>query len=269
MDTQKHPVDRERLDRLFCDERRTFGQWIADNRAGIYISVIIHLIVFILLAGNRLYRLHVRNTYMIELIHQREEKREDKSIKEAEEQEKEEVNREIDRMLKTSNIKLPNMAVNLEAKGSESGQGSSAEISFFSKVNSASLKEKREKEQVKTEERNVKKSTGEGDIAENSTTAAGGEAYRGPSVVSFLLAGRDVISLPVPAYKCRNGGDVTVIIEVNHLGYVIDASVENPSGVDECIREASLNAARRARFSRSKDRNNQKGNIVYRFVSQY
>ncbi|MDR2466695.1 MAG: energy transducer TonB [Prevotellaceae bacterium] len=268
MDTQKHPVNRERFDKLFSDEHRTFGQWIADNRTGIYVSVIIHLIVFVLLAGNKLYRLHVRNTYMIELIHQREEKREE-NPKEAEEREKEEINKEIDRMLKSSNIKLPNMAVNLEAKGSESGQGSSAEISFFSKVNSASLKEKREKEQTKTEERNVRKPAGEGDVVENSTTAGGGEAYKGPSVVSFLLAGRDVISLPVPAYKCRNGGDVTVIIEVNRLGYVIDASVENPSGIDECIREASLNAARRARFSRSKDPNNQKGNIVYRFVSQY
>ena len=268
MDTQKHPIDKERLDRLFSDNRRTFGQWLTDNRAGIYISVIIHLIVFVLLAGNKLYRLHVHNTYTIEVIHQREEKRES-TPKEDKEREKEELNKEIDRMLKASDIKLPNMAVNLEAKGSESGQGSSAEISFFSKVNSASLKEKREKEQTKIEERNNKKSTGEGDIVENSTPGGGGEAYKGPSVVSFLLAGRDVLSLPVPAYKCRHGGDVTVIIEVNRLGYVIDATVENPSSVDECIREASLNAARRARFSRSKDPNNQKGNIVYRFVSQY
>ncbi|MBQ2132691.1 MAG: hypothetical protein II202_01235, partial [Bacteroidales bacterium] len=49
--------------------------------------------------------------------------------------------------------------------------------------------------------------------------------YKGPSVISYSLDGRKSISLPVPAYKCQGGGDVSVQITVNRKGYVVAAQV--------------------------------------------
>ena len=44
------------------------------------------------------------------------------------------------------------------------------------------------------------------------------EAYQGPSVISYTLEGRKAMNLPVPAYKCMGGGDVSVSVIVNRKG---------------------------------------------------
>lgn len=96
------------------------------------------------------------------------------------------------------------------------------------------------------------------------------QQYKGPSVISYTLDGRKAISLPVPAYKCQGGGDVSVQISVNRKGYVVGASViESVSSSDECLIRSAVSAAKRSRFRASTSApEKQVGEIVYRFIAQ-
>lgn len=94
--------------------------------------------------------------------------------------------------------------------------------------------------------------------------------YSGPSVVSYSLDGRKASRLPIPAYGCYGGGMVTVLIVVDNSGKVIDAKVQDDtSSRDNCLREKAVNAAKRSRFStNAKAPARQHGDIVYQFIAQ-
>ena len=95
--------------------------------------------------------------------------------------------------------------------------------------------------------------------------------YSGPSVVSYYLEGRKASHLPIPAYRCMGGGQVTVLITVNPAGAVIAAKVDEAvSSKDGCLRSFAIRAARLSKFSAKADAPaRQQGNIVYEFVAQY
>ena len=95
-------------------------------------------------------------------------------------------------------------------------------------------------------------------------------AYAGASVLSWSLSGRQARSLPVPAYKCYGGGTVTVIIKVSPAGRVVDASVDtSTSSNDPCLRKWAVSFAKTARFSESLSAPNpQTGDIIYQFIAQ-
>ena len=94
--------------------------------------------------------------------------------------------------------------------------------------------------------------------------------YSGPSVLSYTLDGRKATHLPIPAYRCFGGGQVTVIIYVNRNGNVVNAQVnETVSATDKCLREFALRAARQSRFTKSATApERQTGEIVYQFIAQ-
>lgn len=96
------------------------------------------------------------------------------------------------------------------------------------------------------------------------------ESYSGPSVLRYTLDGRTATHLPIPAYRCYGGGEVTVIIQVNRQGMVLNAQVnESISATDKCLREFALRAARQSRFSKSSTApERQVGEIVYQFIAQ-
>ena len=98
----------------------------------------------------------------------------------------------------------------------------------------------------------------------------GQKSYSGPSVLNWYLDDRKALSLPIPVYKCRGGGDVTVQIYVGRNGYVKQTSIlESSSTADQCIRNAALAAAGRSRFSASERAPEpQVGQITYRFIAQ-
>lgn len=104
----------------------------------------------------------------------------------------------------------------------------------------------------------------------NNLPDADAPQYKGPSVISYSLDGRKAISLPVPAYKCHGGGDISVQIVVNKKGYVTAASViENVSSSDQCLIRSAVEAAKRSRFRASSSApDKQVGEIVYRFIAQ-
>lgn len=94
--------------------------------------------------------------------------------------------------------------------------------------------------------------------------------YTGPSVISYYLEGRKASRLPIPAYRCMGGGEVTVLISVDPTGTVVAAKVdESCSSSDGCLRAFAIRAARISKFSASPDAPpKQNGNIVYQFITQ-
>ena len=94
--------------------------------------------------------------------------------------------------------------------------------------------------------------------------------YSGPSVLSWNLEGRKASTLPIPAYRCMGGGEVTVIIGVDKSGKVVYAKVqEDTSSPDQCLRNFAIRAARMSRFSSSMSApDRQMGDIVYQFIPQ-
>ncbi|MBO4447400.1 MAG: hypothetical protein J5764_04680, partial [Bacteroidales bacterium] len=95
-------------------------------------------------------------------------------------------------------------------------------------------------------------------------------SYKGPSVVSWTLKDRKASKLPIPAYRCIGGGEVTVLIKVDNQGYVTEAKVDDScSSPDGCLRSFATRAARMSRFSIKADAPaRQEGNIVYQFIAQ-
>lgn len=96
------------------------------------------------------------------------------------------------------------------------------------------------------------------------------ETYKGPSVLSYNLDGREATYLPKPAYKCYSGGDVTVIIEVDRAGKVLSAKVlEEVSSSDDCLKQYAIRAARMSKFEpKASAPQRQAGEILYRFIAQ-
>lgn len=97
-----------------------------------------------------------------------------------------------------------------------------------------------------------------------------GKEYSGPSVLSYTLDGRKATHLPIPAYRCYGGGQVTVIIYVNRNGSVVNAQInETVSASDKCLREYALRAARQSKFEKLETApERQTGEIVYQFIAQ-
>ena len=104
----------------------------------------------------------------------------------------------------------------------------------------------------------------------NKDAGKSDKVYSGPSVLSYTLDGRKASKLPIPAYRCYAGGEVTVIIVVNPQGMVIGAEVKDDiSSTDQCLRSFAVRAARLSKFSQSSTAPaRQTGEIVYRFIAQ-
>jgi hypothetical protein len=103
-----------------------------------------------------------------------------------------------------------------------------------------------------------------------AATTATAETYKGPSVLSYNLGGRKATHLPIPVYQCPGGGDVTVNIKVDRRGYVVSADVDTGASTpNSCLIEAARRAAQTSRFARdNKAPERQSGHIVYRFIAQ-
>jgi ribosomal protein L29 len=97
------------------------------------------------------------------------------------------------------------------------------------------------------------------------------EPYSGPTTITYNLPGRTHLRMPVPVYKCPDGGIVEVMIAVNQQGRVIRADVQsNPSNFNErCIIEMGIEAAMGSRFNEKTDAPPvQSGTITFYFQKQ-
>jgi len=87
--------------------------------------------------------------------------------------------------------------------------------------------------------------------------------------ISYSLVDRNALDLPPPIYTCIEGGKVVINVEVDRLGYVVEADFnEKSSGTSNgCLVDNAIAYALKARFSKS-DRASQKGTITYLFESK-
>ena len=236
-----------------------------DEKAGIYLTVILHLAVIIvmLLAGLG-YSLKKENSFVLDFTKY---------------EEMEKMREEIDRLQKEAEMKQA-IADKLQQ---EIGDVPSVRNVA---VNRAALKDDRgtDADQLYKDAEKLQKELDAGyDLApdedhaeiadKNAKSQKEGkkkETYSGPSVVSYELAGRKASSLPIPAYRCLGAGRVTVLVTVNPAGSVIAAKIDDSvSSTDGCLRAFAIRAARLSKFSASTTASpKQGGNIVYEFIAQ-
>ncbi len=84
--------------------------------------------------------------------------------------------------------------------------------------------------------------------------------------VSYSLVNRNNLDLPIPIYTCIKGGRIVINIEVDALGYVIEANVNEKSSstLNGCLVDNAIEYALKARFN-SSNKTSQKGTITYLF----
>ena len=84
--------------------------------------------------------------------------------------------------------------------------------------------------------------------------------------VYYFLADRNHTHLPTPIYTCVEGGKIVINIQVDALGYVLNAVLNKKSSntLNGCLVENAISYALKAKFNTS-DKTLQKGTITYLF----
>ena len=235
----------------------------SEDKAGLYITVIFHLTVIIVLLAVQIgSQLKGDTSFLMDFSKQEETERQEKEA-----DFKESISRRLDELISGGSAGTPvrNVTVDRSAPLKDDRNTDAEELY-------------RENERL---QRDLKGQDSRQEDARDETVDMGrtnpreekkrdNRQYSGPSVLSWTLDGRKASTLPIPAYKCYNGGDVTVLIKVNNSGTVVAAKVVDAvSSPDECLRKSAIRAARTSRFSASASAPaSQVGEITYRFVAQ-
>lgn len=239
----------------------------SEDKAGLYITVIVHLaVIIVLLASHIGASIGAENTFVMDFTREEEIERklqEERRIRQEEEW-NEEIERRLDEMIAGNDAAaVRNVAV--DRSGLKDDRGTDAEQLYKDAERLAQdLKDGVVPDEPDEDYVAVNKN------ADSKTDKKEKSGYSGPSVVSYTLDGRKASSLPIPAYRCFKGGLVTVIITVDNSGKVINAKVQDGvSSEDRCLREFAVRAARMSRFSISPTAPpRQTGDIVYQFIAQ-
>ena len=232
-----------------------------DNRAGLYFTAIFHLavIIVLLLAGIGS-ELGVENSFVMDFSKQEQKEKEIK-----EEEFRESISRRLDELISGAaapmvrNVTVDNNAPLKDDRGTDADELYKENERLQRDLNGLDSRY----EDAVNETVDLKSEPDRKDTPQN-------KAYSGPSVLLWTLDGRKASILKVPAYKCYNAGDVTVMIKVNPQGVVVYAKVvDELSSEDECLRKEAVRAARLSKFSIKTDAPaNQPGEITYRFIAQ-
>lgn len=233
----------------------------SEDKAGLYITVIFHLVIIIILLACQIGAVLKReNSFVLDFTKQEEVEK-----KKAEENFKEEVSDRLDQLLASAvGVPIRNIAVD-RSSALKDDRNTNAEQLY----KDAERLAQELKDGFKADEPD------EDYVAINKPAPVKKEdpkkqAYSGPSVVSYALDGRKASRLSIPAYRCLGAGHVTVIITVDPSGNVIAAKIqEDASSNDKCLRDFAIRAARLSKFSASTSAPpRQLGNIVYMFIAQ-
>ena len=233
-----------------------------DDKAGLYLTIIFHLVVIIVLL-----------VYQINTSIKREEsfvldfsKQEEIEQRKKEEIFKKAVSKRIEEMLaaaQMSRSEIKNIAVDAGSHLKDD-RNTDAEQLYKDAERLANELKKGQNAQEDAREETVELPSKENKSDEKK------KEYSVPSVVSYNLDGRKASHLKIPAYRCYGCGDVTVIITVDPQGNVIGAKVlDEISSSDSCLRSFAVRAARLSKFSASSSAPaRQNGEILYRFIAQ-
>ncbi len=236
-----------------------------ENKAGLYLTVIFHLTVIIVLLacqiGNTLGK---EESFVLDFSREEEIER-----LEREEAIKEDLSRKLEEIIsaaqRQSSGEIRNIAVDA-GSALKDDRGTDADQLYRDAERLANDLKNGLKDGIEEDARGETVEMQHQYKPDNSSQ----KAYSGPSVVSYNLEGRKASHLKIPAYRCYGAGDVTVIITVNPQGRVIEAKVlEEISSIDQCLKDRSIEAARRSKFSASPTAPpKQTGEILYRFIAQ-
>lgn len=118
------------------------------------------------------------------------------------------------------------------------------------------------------------KNSGTGDNANGAQGSVNGNSSTGASrgnagYGEYDLGGRGIVgSLPRPSFSVNASGTVKVRITVNANGEVIEAvPVSGTTTSSQALRNAAIDAAKKARFVTREGSGNQQGTITYNFDS--
>ena len=229
-----------------------------DQKAGIYITVSIHLAVIIVLLLVRIgMEIQKENSFVLDFTKQEE-------MEQAREHEEllRSAAAQLEEMIAAAGMPVRNVAVNSGALKDD--RGTDAEELYKEAERLAQeLKDGQEQSQ-EVDEVAVEP------IKKDEPKKEEVKPYSGPSVLSWSLDGRKATRLPIPAYRCYGAGEVTVIITVNNQGNVVNAKVdEKLSAQDGCLRTFAVRAARLSKFNASANAPaRQMGTITYAFIAQ-
>ena len=232
-----------------------------DQKAGLYITVSIHLAVIIVLLVVRIgYVLKQENSFVLDFT-----KQEEKELLEEQEQlQREAADRLEELIAAAASVPVRNVAVDRSVLKDD--RGTNADELYREAERLA--RDLREGQNRPADEPDAFAAAAPD--PEPSKPSVEPRPYSGPSVLSWSLDGRKASHLPIPAYRCYGAGEVTVIITVNNRGDVVNAKVdESVSTADSCLRTFAVRAARLSKFSSSSTAPaRQLGTITYAFIAQ-
>lgn len=233
-----------------------------EDRAGLYITIIFHLVVIIALLAYQIdSTLKKEESFVLDFSKQEEIEREQKEAAF-----KEDISKRLDDLIaaaRSSSDPIRNIAVDA---GSQLKDDRNTDAEQLYKDAERLAKDLRDGQTALEDAREETVEITPQKKAEDTSK----KEYSGPSVLSYNLDGRKASNLKIPAYRCYGSGDVTVIITVNNAGAVVGAKVlDSVSSSDQCLRNFAIRAARLSRFSASTTAPpNQTGEILYRFIAQ-
>lgn len=241
-----------------------------DDKAGLYLTVIFHLVILIVLLIAQIgFSLQKENSFVIDFTKQEEiEAREKKQRfdEEAEKKVDDLIAAKVDRMLAgMSGVEFRNTTTSRNKGALKDDRNTDAEKLYADAEKLAKDLKNGPKSELSNDDfvETPSKTQKKDDKASDKT-------YSGPSVLSWHLDNRKASHLPIPAYRCYGGGMVTVVITVNNAGKVVDARVlDEVSSDDKCLRDFAIRAARMSIFSSSPTApSKQTGDIIYQFIAQ-
>ena len=232
-----------------------------DQKAGIYITVSVHLAVIIVLLLIRIgQEIQRENSFLLDFTRQEEMERQ------REEAQLQELTAEqLEKLIAAAEaIPIRNVTVNRSALKDD--RGTNAEDLYKEAERLAQELKEGQSRQVEDPEAFASAE----EPVKPQPEQVPDKPYSGPSVLSWSLDGRKASHLPIPAYRCYGAGEVVVIIAVNNRGDVVNAKVnEELSSTDGCLRSFAIRAARMSKFSSSTTAPaRQMGTITYAFIAQ-
>lgn len=234
-----------------------------EEKAGLYITVIVHLVVLIaLLAAQLGVSLKKESSFVLDFSKVEELERLQRELTL-----QQQVNEKLNHMLAEEGVgtsSVRNVSVNRSELKDD--RGTDAEQLY---KDAERIQKSLDKTFSRSDEDNIAEpETKKEEKKKEQTTSQ--TSYKGPSVLSWTLEGRKASKLPIPAYRCMGAGEVKVIITVDNSGTVTGAKVdETSSSTDACLRSYAVRAARLSKFSADpKAPARQTGDIVYQFIAQ-
>ena len=232
-----------------------------DQKAGLYITAIVHLAVIIVLLLCQIgYSVQRENTFVLDFTKQEEQEAQEKQ----------------EQLHETALAQLENLLAAARTQPVRSVAVNRSQLKDDRNTDAEQLYRDAERLAQDLKDGQHRQLDNPDDYVQDPVTPPTDpkprkqETYSGPSVLSWSLDGRKATHLPIPAYRCIGAGEVTVIITVNNQGTVVDAKVDDgASSKDGCLRGFATRAARLSKFNASTTAPaRQMGTITYLFIAQ-